>query len=163
MAEEEKSKKGIGAGGWVLIAGGAVALMTTSIGEACIDNPNNIIQIGYENYDNALNTIVGKTITLHPDTYIYTSYDAALFGNNPQQMSFPDEQRIVTRAYYAVNNEYEFVGINEYNYQQHEQEILDNGGRLVVVLTAQTNNLNEPEGFIKADDIDKKIYGPVKK
>lgn len=165
MAEKEEKKTGLGWGGYVLVVGGVVGLITTSIGQAYSNNPEKVFQYGHPKYDKAGKTIVGCEIILNPGTHIYTSYDAALFKNNPHDMSCPDAQRIVKTAYYSTSNGYEYVGMDEYNYQQHEQEIIDNGGRLVVVLTVQVDNQNEPEGFFNAGDLktkEPKIYGPIK-
>lgn len=161
MAEKEKPKSNVGT--YVLIIGAIVTGSITITSEYLDPNPNTGVYVGYEEYQNEGESIVGKSIKLKDNAYIYSTFEDSLNGINPKVSYYPvDEPRVVSSAFYEINNEFKRIDYNNLNYKMEEQEIIDNGGKLISILTKTQQNPFETEGFYNKDSIYTIIYGPVK-
>lgn len=96
--------------------------------------------------------IVGNYILISHKAHIYENLENAINKNNPRipYYSFEEERQIIS-AFYQINGNYKRVNINE-DYENNENEIINNGGELIAVLTVDPSG-KEIEGYYSIEDI----------
>lgn len=111
--------------------------------------------------DRGGNILTGKKVKIDDDATVYTNLTDMINEENGKSAYYDSSyERLVISTFYQLDGNYIRVDMQG-NYKEKEQQIIDNDGVLIGIITTVDFKNKTPEAFYKTNDF--KRYQKVKK